>query len=160
MTINLPTGQDLLRLLQHAYPTDSYALYGTEVNQILGVPNLSNISIPEENTLVWSGINPPTKEQISTAWASYKNHIEPNPVQFEADVYADLDLRSALFRANPMAFTILVRLLGAEKQTLNMPNIQEAIGAIRGSMSPDFTAAQLSRLANYAQKNGLLLTFT
>ena len=157
--IILPTGTDLLSTLQYAYSGKSYALYGDEVDVILAVPDVSEIEIPPANTLIWVGDDPPTKEDIATAWTNYQKYKKPDPERFQSQVYEDMDLRPALLRVNPIAFTMLIRLLDAKDESFSIENIQGAIDAVRGSMNPDFSSTQLSRLSGYAKDNGLNLRF-
>jgi len=159
--VTLPTGEDLLRTLQAAFPTHAYALYGIEVDQILSITDPQTMTVPEVNTLAWLDTAPaPTKEDLAQAWVALQQQQAAAPLNvkgFESGIYADADLRKALATANSITFTMLLRLLDAAEP--DFTSIQGALAELRASMSPDFTKAQLKRLTDLATKNGIPLTF-
>lgn len=160
----LPTGEDLAKMLQFAYPGCAYALYGLQVDQIKIESDPNLMGVPDENTLVWmdTGVSAPTLSDLAKASANYQGSIAVplNIKAFELGFYNDMDLREILVRANPIAFTILIRLLdGIDPNNPDFAPVQSAIDQLRASITPDFTAAQINRLTDLARVNGLIVKF-
>lgn len=160
----LPVGEDLAKTLQFAYAAHAYALYGLQVDQIKIESDPGLMEVPEDNTLVWmqGDVPAPTMTDLSNAYVDYQASIAtPLDVRgFESGVYNDPDLQEALMRVNPIAFTILMRLLdGLDLNNPGFTPVQAAVTQVRGSMSPDFTTAQINRLTELARVNGLNIKF-